>query len=147
VASGGDPQQVFTGLVSPEYFEILGARFLAGRGFTRDEARPGTDNVIVLREGYCGSASRDAGLLGRDLAVDGVLCRVIGIVPDTFASTVIGTKSQTGVYLPISRARIGGMRVPLLTMFAISRLRDGADRGINCGQRSWRCWRLPGVCF
>ena len=130
VASGGDPQQVYSGLVSAEFFGMLGARFVAGRPFSAQETRAGADDAIVLREGFWRQRfNADYGVLGRTIGVDGRSCRVIGIVSDSFSAAVLGAKSRADVYLPISRAQIPGMRVPtpMRTVFAIGRLRDGVS--------------------
>src|SRR5215510_763011 len=48
----GDPQQVFGEIASGNYFTVLGARPLLGRGFLPDEdARPGEKLVCVLGYG------------------------------------------------------------------------------------------------
>ncbi len=135
VASGGDPEQVFSGLVSPEFFATLGAPLLAGRAFTPEEMKSGADNVILLREGYWRRRfGADHAILGSEITVDGMLCRVTGIVPDSFLGTVLvqgarrgadaerGTKAEPEVYLPISRARVAGMKVPLRSSFVVGRL-------------------------
>lgn len=136
VGSGGDPEQVFSGLVSSEFFATLGARFLAGRAFSEKEMKPGTDNVIILREGYWRQRfNADHAILGRDITVDGMLCTVRGILPDSFLGTPLiqgarrgadaerGRKAEPDVYLPISRARVAGMRGRVHTSFVVARLR------------------------
>lgn len=128
VAAGGDPQQVTSALISPEFFDTLGVRLLAGRAFTKAEVRPGADNVVLLREGYWRQKfGADYSLIGRDVSVDGMSCRVAGIVPDTFSAAIIGTKIDPDVYLPISRAHVAGMLVGVRNHFAIGRLKDGVS--------------------
>jgi predicted permease len=123
VASGGDPEQVVTGLVSPEFFATLGTPLLAGRAFAPEESESGADNVIVLSESYWRRRfAADRAIVGGDIMVDGGLFRVTGIVKDASFGAVIGTKTEPEVFLPISRARVGGMRVPLNTSFVIGRL-------------------------
>lgn len=127
VAAGGEPQQVTSALISAGFFDTLGIPMLAGRAFTQEEVRPGVDNVVLLREGYWRQRfAGDYSVIGRDVAVDGMPCRVAGIVPDSFSAAIIGTKVDPDVYLPISRAQVAGMRVGLRSRFAIGRLQDGA---------------------
>jgi len=129
VASGGEPEQVFAGLVSPEFFATFGAPLLAGRAFLPEEAKEGADNVILLREGYWRRRfAADRAILGGEITVDGVLCRITGIVPDSFLGSWLAQArlrdepAEPDLYLPISRARVAGMRVPLRTSFVVGRL-------------------------
>jgi putative ABC transport system permease protein len=137
VASGGDPEQILCGLVSQEFFATLGTPLLAGRAFTKEEMKAGADNVLLLREGYWRRrfAAHDE-ILGRDIRVDGMFCRVVGIVPDSFLGTPLvqgarrgadgerATKVEPDGYLPISRARVAGTRFPQRTSFVVARLRS-----------------------
>ncbi|WP_321472199.1 ABC transporter permease [uncultured Paludibaculum sp.] len=138
VISGGEPQQVFGGVISHDFFETLGTPLLAGRAFRREETQPGADHVVLLRESYW--RQRFGGrtsVLDSEIIVDGGPCRVVGIVPDSFQGTPLvqvgrgaaapmtGARSEPDLYLPISRARVGGMRVPLMANFLIGRLKPG----------------------
>jgi putative ABC transport system permease protein len=139
VVAGGEPEQVITALVSPEFFTVLGTPLLAGRAFTAEESREGADNVMLLREGYWSKRfGANPAILGNEITVNGMLCRVIGIVPDSFlASAVIqsvrlggaglrGANTEPEVYLPISRARVAGIRQRVATSFVVGRLQPGA---------------------
>ena len=68
--------------VSAEFFSVLGARPLLGRGFLPDESAPGAPRVVVLsdalwREHY----GADSGIVGRAITVDGQPTTVVGIMP------------------------------------------------------------------
>jgi predicted permease len=128
---GGEPEQVTAALVSAEFFETFGVPLVAGRAFLPVETNEGADNVILLAETYWKRRfAGDTTLVGREIPVDGVLCRVRGIVPEPFFGSIIATKTEPQVYLPISRAQFGGGR-RTWTSFAIGRLRPGTtlDQG------------------
>ena len=136
VASGGDPEQILCGLVSQEFFATLGTPLLVGRAFTKDEMKAGADNVILLREGYWRRRfAAHAEIVGGNIRVDGMLCQVVGIVPDSFLGTPLvqgarrgaerATKVEPDGYLPISRARVAGTRFPQRTSFVVARLQSG----------------------
>ncbi|QOY90769.1 ADOP family duplicated permease [Paludibaculum fermentans] len=138
----GNPEQVFTGMVSRNFFETLGTPLLAGRAFTPDEMSSGSDNAILLREGYWRRRfAGDPGLVGSEIEADGTLCRVIGIVPDSFLATPLiqvarggstalgGARAEPDAFMPLSRARVGGMRLPTHTSFLIGRLNPGIPAG------------------
>ncbi len=125
VASGGEPQQVNAALISAGFFQALGVPMISGRAFTPAEVREGTDNVVLLRESFWRSRFlADQGILGREVSIDGMPCRVAGIVPDSFSAAIIGVKLDPNVYLPISRARVAGMRIGMRSRFLIARLED-----------------------
>jgi len=75
---------VFTNQVSPEYYEIVGGRFVAGRSYTHSEAATG-EPVAVITEGLAKAFWPGGDALGstlgrvHDLYRD---LRVIGIVTD-----------------------------------------------------------------
>ena len=164
VASGGAPEQVFAAVVSPGFFETLGAPLLVGRTFLPEQAKEGNDNVVLLREGYWRNRfTADSTIVGSEVTVDGMQCRVIGIVPDSFRAAaliegvLLGARSRRSsngepdVYLPLSRARVAGMRAPVSTSYVIGRLHGAATAAdaareltsIAAEQEQRRIWASP----
>ncbi len=138
VATGGDPAWLPSAMVSSGFFQTLGTSLLAGRAFLPEEIQEGNDNVILLHEDLWRSRfAADPATLGREIVVDGMLCRVVGIVPASFhaANLVQGVRVRGAsqreaniepqVYLPISRARIAGLRRAVSASFVIGRMRPG----------------------
>jgi putative ABC transport system permease protein len=164
VATGGDPEWLPSALVSTGFFETLGTPILVGRAFLPEEVKEGNDNVILLHEDLWRSRfDADPAILGREIIVDGMLGRVVGIVPASFhaANLVQGVRVRGAsqreanvepqVYLPISRARIGGLHRALNTSFVIGRLRPGATpaeaaaelTSIAAPEKDRRLWVSP----
>jgi predicted permease len=84
----GDPQQLSALQVSQPYFDVFGVQPYLGRGFAVGEDRPGAEPVAVL--GFAlweQSFGGDPSVLGRVLSMSGVQRRVVGIMPEGFAST------------------------------------------------------------
>ncbi len=85
----GDPQQVFGEIVTGNYFDVLGAKPLIGRGFRPDEdVREGASLVAVL--GYGEWQKRfggDRGIVGRSIQLDGRDFTVVGVMPKGFKGT------------------------------------------------------------
>jgi predicted permease len=85
----GEPQQVFGEIVSGNYFSVLGARPLVGRGFLPDEDKtPGAKLVCVL--GYGEWQTRfggDTGIVGRTIDLNGQKFTVVGVMPKGFKGT------------------------------------------------------------
>ncbi|HEX7140375.1 MAG TPA: ABC transporter permease, partial [Vicinamibacterales bacterium] len=82
----GEPQQVFGEIVSGNFFTVLGARPLIGRGFTPDEdLKPGEKLVCVL--GYGEWQKRfggDPSIVGREINLNGRRFTVVGVMPNGF---------------------------------------------------------------
>jgi predicted permease len=85
----GAPQQVFGEIVSGNYFDVLGATPLYGRGFRPDEDRtPGSKLVAVL--GYGEWQTRfggDPSIVGRTITLNGNAFTVVGVMPKGFKGT------------------------------------------------------------
>ncbi len=99
---GGDvpPERVHGEYVSAEYFPVLGVAPAVGRTFTEAEDRTtGSPPVTVL--GYDLWRRRfggDPSAVGRQIVVDGLAVRVVGVMPAGFA----GLPGRTEVWLPMS---------------------------------------------
>ena len=80
----GDPDRVATGVVSHNFFDVLGIRPLAGRTFVEADDRPGAEAVLVL--GYAYWQSRfggDPSVVGQVLEMNDRAHTVVGVLPDT----------------------------------------------------------------
>src|SRR5437899_5087988 len=86
--SGGDePQQVDGWTVSPNFFEVLGAKPELGRTFPPDEEQGSKDRVVVLSHAiWISSFGGNRGILGKTINLDGQPHTVIGVMPAEFAS-------------------------------------------------------------
>ena len=87
VGLANTPQRVQGQYVTPSYFRTLHVQPLLGRTFTEEEATLGKDNVAILSEGlWKDMFGRDRNVLGRDIRLSGVQHRIVGVLPDRFAS-------------------------------------------------------------
>jgi len=69
LTGSGDPLRVRAAQVQPAVFAALGARPVAGRLFTAEEDRPGSDHVVVLAEGlWREQFGGDRGIIGRAIS-------------------------------------------------------------------------------
>ena len=70
---------------TPSLFTTLGANAMLGRTLAEDDAKAGNDHVAVLSYGmWKNQFAGDAGIVGRDLHLDGVNYRVVGVMPESF---------------------------------------------------------------
>src|ERR1700688_1781398 len=81
----GHPQSLNGATVSPSFFTILGVNPNLGRTFSPDEAEQGHDRVVVLGYGLWQRVfGSDPQIVGKDVAIDGRSCKVIGVMPKGF---------------------------------------------------------------
>jgi len=106
----GEAEQVFGEIVTGNYFDVLGAKPLAGRGFRPDEDQnPGAALVAVL--GYGEWQKRfggDASIVGRTIKVNGRDFTVVGVMPKGFKGTnAIGAPALWVPYMTYQQTTSG----------------------------------------
>lgn len=85
LTDGTEPEQLRVGLVTPDFFDVLGASPLLGRAFQPGDDAPNVEPGIVLsgdlwRRRYGG----DPSLVGRRIPVNGRPTTVFGVMPESF---------------------------------------------------------------
>jgi len=81
---GGDPERLRGAAVTADYFPLLGVKPVLGRVFTRDEDKPGAQDVILLSHGlWQRRFGGDPNIIGREINLGGKTT-VIGIMPPGF---------------------------------------------------------------
>jgi putative ABC transport system permease protein len=74
------PVRAVGAMVSPNFFEVLGAAPQAGRAFAEGEDKAGSDRVVVLSDKlWRRSYGADPGLVGRDIMLGGEKYQVVGV--------------------------------------------------------------------
>jgi predicted permease len=82
---GGNPEQLRSLAVTPSFFSTLQRQPFLGRGFTDDEAKPDADKFAILTYGlWTSHYAADRGIVGRDIRINGVAHRVVGVLPGDF---------------------------------------------------------------
>jgi predicted permease len=88
----GGAERIYGGLVSANYFRVLGTRPLLGRLFDGDEddRAPGTSAVAVISHGlWTRRFAADPGIVGRAIVLNGHPFAVLGVAPPGFRGTTI----------------------------------------------------------
>jgi putative ABC transport system permease protein len=98
ITGDGAPQQVVGNVVTANLFPLLGAAPILGRGILPEEDQPGAARVVLIsyplwQQRY--GARSD--VVGRDLLLDGVPRRIIGVMPLGFAFP-----DRSDVWMPIA---------------------------------------------
>jgi predicted permease len=86
--------------VSGNFFREIGIAPSPGRGFVDEETGPGAvPAVVVSHRFWTGPLGQDPDMLGREVRVDGVPARVVGVAPRGFFGFQPG--NWTDVYAPL----------------------------------------------
>lgn len=89
IGEGAESRRTFSGLVSPNFFEVLGVPMLQGRGFTAEEGRAGSNvPVAVATYTYWKRNRFDPQLVGRTIRVNERAFTIVGITPQGFTGTM-----------------------------------------------------------
>jgi putative ABC transport system permease protein len=123
--TGGDqPERLNGSLASADVFAAMGMAPLAGRTFSADEDRAGTDRVAIVSERVWRSRfNADAGLVGRTVTLNGQPHTVIGIMPAAmrFPSRLTDVWLPLGLYVPTFPKDRGAHP----GLFAVGKLKPG----------------------
>jgi putative ABC transport system permease protein len=99
--NNGEPDRVDTGVVSSNYFDVLGITPVAGRSFTDKDDDLGAEPVVLLSHGYWQSKfGGDKGVIGRAVEMNDKPHVVIGVLPP-----IPQYPHQNDVYMPTSACR------------------------------------------
>ena len=120
----GEPDRVDTGVVSANFFSMLGIAPLHGRTFVPGDDDPGAEAVLVLSYGYWRDKfGGDAGVIGRVLEMNNRPHTVVGVLPD-----YPQYPRQNDVYMPTSACPF----------------RAAAEQNLPMGHRSFAALRVFG---
>ncbi len=78
------PLHITGSTVSGDFFNVIGRRLLMGRGFTRDEEKPGTRVVVLSYHLWESVFHGDRSIVGRNITLDKQSYTVVGVMPAGF---------------------------------------------------------------
>ncbi|HWG48974.1 MAG TPA: ABC transporter permease [Candidatus Acidoferrales bacterium] len=79
------PLHVNGSTVSGDFFNVVGQQPFLGRGFTREEEKPGTRVVVLSHQLWQTAFHGDRGIVGRAISIDKQSYTVVGVMPAGFA--------------------------------------------------------------
>jgi predicted permease len=104
LTSHGAPEFVRVGLVTSDYFRVLGVEPALGRGFTpADEVAEAPRSILLSWALWQRRFGGDAGLVGRTIMVDDRPVHVVGVLPPAFRLRFppdAGVPDRVEAYLP-----------------------------------------------
>jgi putative ABC transport system permease protein len=139
----GEPDRVNTGVVSPEFFNVLGIKPILGRSFSRADDTPGAPAVLILSYSYWQRKfGGDRNIVGQVFEMNDRPHTVVGVLPN-----VPHYPQENDVYMPTSacpfraaaetRINQNARVFSILNVFGklkpgVARERAGANLGAIC---------------
>ena len=101
IGQKGDTRRTFAGIVSSNYFSVLGVPVSRGRAFLPEEETPGRNApVAIVSYSYWQKHDLDPSVLGSQVFINGRSFTIVGIAPNGFVGTMQVLSPE--VWLPIS---------------------------------------------
>jgi predicted permease len=106
-------ERAWGGLVSGNYFEVMGIRPAAGRLFTaQDDVTPGGHPVAVISYAYWQRRfSGDPAVVGKQVTINNAPITIIGVAPEGFIGSFLGVSSAAWVPMAMQKEMMGGDRM------------------------------------
>ncbi|MDP1572143.1 MAG: ABC transporter permease [Vicinamibacterales bacterium] len=121
----GDPDRVATGVVSPNFFDVLGIQPVLGRTFIAEDDREGAEAVLVLGHAYWQTRfGGDPSIVGQVFEMNNRPHTVVGVLP-----AVPHYPNEVDVYMPTSACPF----------------RSAAERQIETNRRAFAALRVFGL--
>ena len=101
VGEKGNTRRTFAGIVSANYFSVLGVAPSHGRAFLPEEETPGRPaQVAVISHSFWKKQGRKPEILGSELLINSRPFTIVGIMPEGFTGTMHVVGSE--VWVPLS---------------------------------------------
>jgi putative ABC transport system permease protein len=124
LTGSGDPVQLWGFNASASLFDVLKAKPLLGRLFTKDDDRPGASPVVVLThrswKNRFGGAPE---IIGRTIVLDKRPRTIVGVLPRDFEYPTAGDRGE--IYSPFGLVSADYKDRGAHTMSVVARLRHG----------------------
>ena len=125
-------ERTLGGLVSGNFFQVMGLRPAVGRFFTaQDDVTPGGHPLAVISFGYWQRRfNGDAAVVGKQITINNVPITIIGVAPEGFIGSFLGVASSAWVPMAMQRELLGANRLDQRGngwMQAIVRLKPGVS--------------------
>ena len=105
LTGSGKPERLWGTIVSANYFDVLGARPILGRGFlAAEEQKPGGAAVVVLSYGLWRTHfAGDRHIVGKTISINQHPFTVVGVTSPAFQGSLTGLRSDLWVPLTMQQ--------------------------------------------
>lgn len=128
------PLHVNASMVSGDFFSVLGTQPMLGRGFTREEEKPGTRVVVLSHQLWESAFHGDRAIVGRTITMDKQSYMVVGVMPAGFVFPIDNNPPQLWRTLATDAETTDPKNQPAATsqrgshfLQAVARLKPGAS--------------------
>ena len=113
LAADNTADRAYGGMVSGNYFDVMGVRAAAGRLFTaQDDVTPGGHPVMVISYAYWQQHfAGHPGVVGQSVTVNNMPMTIIGVAPEHFMGSFLGISVSAFVPMAMQRELTGGDRM------------------------------------
>lgn len=101
---GASPSRVRGEVVTPNYFDVLGARASLGRTFrSTDDGAQGANPVAILSDNlWRNRFDADPAIVGKTVVINGNPFAVVGVMPAGFGGVEMADDAPQGLWVPMS---------------------------------------------
>ena len=105
LTGSGPTISVVSGIVTSDLFEMLGVAPVRGRVFTSDDDKRDAARTVIISDALWSSRfSRDTGIVGRSLVIDGEPFTIVGVMPPSFEFP-FDAEDPPQVWMPVYASR------------------------------------------
>jgi predicted permease len=123
LTAGDEPEALVAGIVTAEFFDVMGVSPALGRRFAPEEDDGETASVAILAYPlWQRRFGGDPGVVGRTIAVNDQPVTVVGVMPEGFAFPSGVSLWQPAAWSAQARQSRGALFLPV-----VARLREGVD--------------------
>ncbi len=101
VAGIGEPRPLHVQYVTPNLYELLGAKPVLGRVFLAAEAQDHAQTIVISYEFWKRELNGDPGALGKTFTIEGVVSTIVGVMQPRFLPFY---GRSTDLWIPINAA-------------------------------------------
>ena len=107
-------ERTFGGVVSGNFFQVMGLRAAAGRLFTpQDDVTPSGHPVVVISYAYWQRRfNGDPAVVGKHVTINNTPMTIVGVAPEGFIGSFLGVASSAWVPMSMQKEMMGGDRLP-----------------------------------
>jgi predicted permease len=118
----GEPERLAAVRTTPNLFAVLALQPLVGRTFAPDETAEATPVVVMGQDLWTRRFGADAGIVGREINLDGAQYTVIGVVPPDFKTPSGIFAGEIDVWMPTWFSAAERAERNTLVMYTVARL-------------------------
>jgi putative ABC transport system permease protein len=125
LTGGAEPERLDSAVVTPNFFDVVGSPFSAGRGFTQDEGQAGRERVIVISHAlWQRRFGSRADVIGQQAMLDAIPYTIVGVAP---ASMTFPGRPQIWRPLVFTPHQLDPSQRGARWIAVVARLKPGVD--------------------